>query len=269
MMSSSMSTERDAPRRGARLVAYGLWQMRDYLVDRGAPTFIVLTLFGYLGLPRADAALVPRSLILQHGGREAARLAMLHDFSAIFLANFLGVVCFLGALFAMNGIVANDRKQGFFRFLFAKPIAPSAYYGQAFLLHWIGFLAVATILALIYGAFVVPVLSVPLFTVLALMFLCYAGIAFTLSAAARWDWLSLVLVTLVATYLWDRFGASRHPLAKLVYLFPPLNRTAEVYGAAAQGVAPPWHTLAWLAGYGAVCFVIGLLVLRFRRLAII
>jgi hypothetical protein len=275
MINAGIEGDGRTVRRGARLRAYGLWQLRDYLMDRGAPTVIVLALFGYLTLAPVVArfrgggdVLSPRSMA-GPGAGEAARLAALHDVSAVFLANFLGVVCFLGALFAMNGIVGNDRKQGFYRFLFAKPVAPQAYYGQAFVLHWVGFLAVVTLLALLYGAFVVPVLSMSLFTVLALMFLCYAGIAFVLSAVARWDWLSLVSVTVAATYLWNRFGASEQPLAKLVYLLPPLHRTSEVYSAAAKGMALPWHSLAWLAGYGAVCFVIGLMVLRYRRLAII
>jgi hypothetical protein len=42
-----------------------------------------------------------------------------------------------------------------------------------------------------------------------------------------------------------------------------------VYEAVASGRPLPWDLLAWFAGYGAVCFVIGLVVLRHRRLAII
>jgi hypothetical protein len=55
----------------------------------------------------------------------------------------------------------------------------------------------------------------------------------------------------------------------LLYLLPPLNRTAEVYTAVAKGDALPWHLLQWFGGYGAACFLIGLIVLRYRRLAII
>ena len=43
----------DAPvtrRRHARVGAYALWQLRDYVKDRGIPTFIVALLSGYLGL---------------------------------------------------------------------------------------------------------------------------------------------------------------------------------------------------------------------------
>jgi hypothetical protein len=269
-------------RRG-RLGAYGFWQLRDYLLDRGAPTFIVATLFGYLGLAPLLARMpkvtdpIPPGLLQRFGSPEAAHAAMMGEFNFGFLRGFLGTLIFLGALFAMNGIVANDRKLGYYRFLFAKPVAPPRYYGQAFMIHWAGFIGVMTLLGAIYGAFVWPVLSVRLMSVVALMFLCYAGIAFVLSAAARWDWLSLVAVSVAATYLWTRYESSTHPLAKLLYLLPPLHKTDEVYASVsgsqifASGAPPtlPWTTLWWLAGYGAACFVLGLIVLRHRRLAIV
>lgn len=257
----------------ARLGAYAPWQLRDYLMDRGAPTALVSALFGYLGLGTILSMVSVRVAhlspgeVAQRGGAEAARAAIVHELSATFLDNFLGVVVFLGALFAMNGIVANDRKQGFYRFLFAKPMSPMRYYGQAFVVHWAGFALVVALLAAVYSLLVTPV-SPLVVGVLLLMFLCYAGVAFALSAAARWDWLSLVTFTVFATYAWQRWGASRHAAATLLYLLPPLDRTGRVYTALARGTEVPWTLVAWLAGYGAACWVIGLLVLRVRRLAI-
>jgi hypothetical protein len=258
----------------ARLGAYGTWQMRDYLIDRGAPTVIVGALFGYMvgGPMFAELKMqLERSpdAVARLGGMEAARTVMISDRTVTFLIMVLGNLVFLGALFAMNGIVANDRKQGYYRFLFSKPLAPQRYYGQAFVLHWAGFLLILTLLGLLFQALVGPVLTVPLYAASGLMYLCYAGIAFALSAAARWDWLSLVAVTVAANYLWLRYGESQSALTALLYLFPPIHRTSEVYTAVARGVALPWHLLAWFAAYGAASFVIGLVVLRYRRLAII
>jgi hypothetical protein len=270
-------------RRRARVGAYALWQARDYLKDRGVPTFIVALLSGYLGLSpiiermptRADP--VPAGLLARFGSADAVYAARMMEFNHAFLRGILGTIVFVGALFAMNGIVANDRKQGFYRFLFAKPMTPSRYYGQAFFVHWAGFVAVMIVLGLVYGALIWPVLSRPLLVVITLMFVAYAGIAFLLSAAARWDWMSLVAVTVAATFLWGRYGESTHPLARLLFLLPPLHRADEVY-ASVSGVplyasgAPiviPWPILAWLVGYGAACFAAGLVVLRYRRLAIV
>jgi hypothetical protein len=209
------------------------------------------------------------SAVARAGGAAAARASSVAELTTMLIVALLGNLVFLGALFAMNGIVANDRKQGFYRFLFSKPLSPDRYYGQAFVLHWVGFLLTVTLLGLLYQGLIGPVLTVPLYVAVALMYLCYAGIAFALSAAARWDWLSLVAVTVAANYLWLRYGESTGVAAKLLYLFPPLHRAPAVYEAVATGSPLPWELLAWFAGYGVVCFAIGLVVLRHRRLAII
>ena len=267
----------------ARAGAYALWQLRDYFKDRGVPTLIVATLSAYLGLnpilermPRLGDP-VPARLLERFGTVEAVYAARMAEFNFMFLRSILGTLVFLGALFAMNGIVANDRKQGFFRFLFAKPVSPSRYYGQAFFVHWFGYMMVMALLGVLYGFVVWPVLTQPLLLVIALMFVAYSGIAFLLSAAARWDWMSLVAVSILATFAWTRFGESTHPLAKLVYLLPPLHRSDEVYAAvsgtpimaAGPPQAIPWPILGWLAGYGVACYLAGLVVLRHRRLAIV
>ena len=261
------------PRGGVAL--YGLWQLRDFFVERGLPTFIISGLLGYLtaapmlpALHRNIASLPPR-LVAKWGGADAATAVLMQDFNTLFLRNFLGAVVFLGALLAMNGIVANDRKQGHYRFLFTKPVAPWFYYGQAFLIHWVGYLCIMTLLALLYGLLIWPVLSIPLVVVLALMFLVYAGIMFVLSAAARWDWLSLVTVAVAATFFWGRYRDSTSAAAVLLYLLPPLDRTAEVYLALAKGDPVPWPLVEWFAGYGVACYLLGLIVLRYRRLAIV
>lgn len=258
------------PRRRARMGRYALWQMRDYFFERGVPTMLVAGLFGFLGampLRALREEAVPRAMVLKHGSVEAAREVMMADASMMFLRSFIGSIVFLGALFAMNGLVSNDRKHGFYKFLFAKPVTPERYYGQAFVVHGVGYLVAIVLLALLWGLFVAPVLSVKLIVAMWLVYLCYAGIAFFLTAAAKWDWLSLVAVALLSTVMWDKFGSSTSPFAKLLYLLPPLPRVDSVYAAVAQSLPLPWNTLAWLAGYGVACFIAALVVLRHRRLA--
>jgi len=266
-----------APRR-SRIGTYALWQLRDYFKDRGLPTVIIAVLFGYLSLMPLLAAsgVTHAKLNSAFEGDRAMALTELAQVTSAFIHGFLGTLVFLAALFAMNGIVANDRKLGFYRFLFAKPVSPMRYYGQAFFVHWAGFLGVITLLGLLYQLTLGPVLTWPLLLVVSTTFFCYAAIAFLLSAAARWDWLSLVAVSVAATFLWGMYGRSTHPAAKLLYLLPPLHRTDELYRYVA-GVdltatsAPlfPSTLLLWFAGYGAASFVLGLVVLRFRRLAIV
>ena len=137
------------------------------------------------------------------------------------------------------------------------------------MIHWAGFIGIMALLGVVYGILVWPVLSVSLLVAIALMFLTYGGITFALSAAARWDWLSLVTVTVAASYFWDRYKDSTSPLAALLYLLPPLHRTSDVYNAVAKGETLPWPLLQWFAGYGIACYLLGLVVLHRRRLAIV
>lgn len=261
------------PRR-SNMGRYGLWQMRDYFMDRGFLTLILVAALGYAQAFQMTqmrdyrlGTLAPRE-IAQYGTREAAKAAISREMVSGFVARFAGTVVFLSVLIAMHGFAANDRKMGYYRFLFAKPVAPVRYYGQAFGLHIIGFAFVFTALALFFGALVAPVLTVPLFTVAVLMFFFYASIAFVFSAATPVDWLPLIAITVASDLLWTRYESSPSVFAKALYILPPLHKTAQVYSAAATGSALPWSTLGWFAGYGAVCLCAALVVLHRRRLAV-
>lgn len=261
-----------SPRR-ARLGRYSFWQVRDYVYNRGLPTVIVALLLGYLGVSsvlarlRLPDALSPQLLDTYGGNADAARAALRHELSMGFMSSFLGTFAFLGALFAINGIVSNDRKLGFYRFLFAKPVMPAAYYGSEFVVNGLCFMTISVAIALLYGSIVEPVLSASFLIAVASGYLCYAGLGFALSALSRWDWLSLVAVAGAADLLWTLYGRSSSPLAVLLRLFPPVNRTSAIYSAAASGMPLPWQSVLWLAGYGAIAFIAGLAILRHRRLA--
>ncbi|CAN5130768.1 hypothetical protein BH09GEM1_BH09GEM1_13610 [soil metagenome] len=274
----TMPSERSttaARRKHARVARYGQWQLRDFFFDRGLPLVLIGGLLGFLTVAPMLPALhrnletLPPRLIDKWGGMQGATAMLMKDFNETFLRSFLSFMVFIGAVLAMNGIVANDRKHGYYRFLFTKPLAPWRYYGQAFLIHTVGFVAIMSLLGAAYGVLVWPILSVRLLFVLALMFVMYAGITFLLSAAARWDWLSLVTVTVAAQFFWDKYKESPAVLAKLLYLLPPVHRTPEVYNALAKAEPLPWPLVEWYAGYGIVCFIGGLIVLRYRRLAIV
>jgi len=260
-----------APRRRARLGRYSLWQLRDYAFNRGMPTLIVALLFSVLIVVMSDerspTGAAMADMIHRYGSVAAARAAMRHDLSVAFISNFLGAYLFVGAMFATNGIVANDRKFGFYRFLFAKPVAPSAYYGAEFVVNALAFVALTAALALVYGAAVEPVLSPAFIVTVAAVYLCYAGLGFALSAISRWDWLSLVAVAAAADILWKFYGSSASPFAWLLRLLPPVHRTPDAYSAVARGMPIPWQSVLWLAGYGAIAFIAGLAILRHRRLA--
>lgn len=261
-----------ASARQASLARYALWQARDYALQRGLPTVAIAGLVGVLAaLPiRAMYApdyAVPGYVVRQQGSVDAARHLLVAQASAAFLRQTIGSLVFLGALLAMNGLVSNDRRMGYYRFLFTKPLSPARYYGQAFVVHGVGFLLTVALLGAAWAAFVAPLPGAALFAAVVSVYLCYAGIAFLLTASVRWDWLSLVVVALASTFAWGRWGQSDAPVARLVYLLPPLTRVDEIYDALAHRAPLPLALLAWLGGYGLACWLAGLVVLHWRRLA--
>jgi hypothetical protein len=107
-----------------------------------------------------------------------------------------------------------------------------------------------------------------LLLVVALMYVAYGGIGFLLSAAWRFDWLSLVTVLLVANVGWSVWGNSSGAKYYLLHLLPPVHKAASIYALVASDVVRPlpWDAIWWLGGYGLVCFLLGMLVVRKRPL---
>lgn len=278
LVSTPGMPQREQPPRRAQMLRYASWQLRDYLFERGMPTMALAALFTFPGVMGVRAVMgrfaehslsVRPSAIIRYGSLTAAQHAQLNEMSLGFIRSIIGMVVFLGALLAVQGLASNDRKNGYFRFLFAKPVTPERYYGQGFLVHWLGFLLALVLLLLLWGWLALPVISARLLLAAGLLWLCYAGIGFLLTAASRWDWLILAAAAIVSNALWTKYGDSASVFAKLLYLLPPLTKVDSVYAAATstQPVDMPWATIAWLAGYGAVCYVAGLVVLHHRRLA--
>ena len=245
-----------APRRRARLGRYSLWHLRDYLRDKGIATVITVALIGYLTqgpLTRARAFGVAESL--------AAQLA---DQAFIVSMRYLALI---GVLFATNGIIADDRRFGYYRLLFAKPVNVVQYYAQKFGVYGLGFLAVSAMLLALYGLTVEPFFPAAFLPALALVYVALGGIGFLVSAAFRFDWLSLAVVVGASEVLWMLHGESVGWRAVLLRLLPPVHRLDGVYHAVRVGGALPVADLAWLVSYGLTCMLLGLVIVRRRSLA--
>jgi len=180
----------------------------------------------------------------------------------------LGSLLLLGTLFATNGIVANDRKMGYYRFYFAKPVSAPRFYTNAFIANGAGLLLVSLILVAGFAVTIRPVFSVSFLPVVAAIYVGYGGVGFLLSTIWRFDWLSLVTVAVVSSVAWAMWGEEPGIKGWVVHLLPPMHRASQLYAYVA-GVTPsfPWVTQLWLTGYGALCFAIGLVVLRTRSLS--
>jgi hypothetical protein len=250
----------DARDRRARLLDYAPWMFRDYATNQGPSTGIVVVLIGVMSLLPAMQA---------GGAEEAVRLGRVPpQLAETMLRAIVPPLVFLGTFFATNGIIANDRKLGYYRFLFSKPVSPPAYYATTFAIYGLGLVVVSAALLGLWSLAVRPMFPLTLLAVVALMYIAYGGIGFLLSAAWRFDWLSLVTVLLVANVGWSVWGSSSGLRYYLLHLLPPVHRAADVYALVANPEVRrvPWESIAWLGGYGLLCFVLGLIVVRRRPL---
>jgi ABC-type transport system involved in multi-copper enzyme maturation permease subunit len=241
--------------RGAGLGRYALWHLRDYLRDKGVATVITLSLIGYLNQ-------VPISRARSLGMRDDL-VAQISDQAFV---SGLRLLAFLGVLFATNGIVADDRRNGYYKLLFSKPVSIVGYYTQKFVVYGLGFLTVAALLLTVYWLTVEPFFRPALLPALALVYVALGGIGFLLSAAWRFDWLSLAAVVGLSDILWILFADAGGWRAKAVRVLPPVHLLDNVYVALRHGQPLPASDLAWLAGYGLGCFLLGLVVIRRRPL---
>ncbi|MDB4907334.1 MAG: hypothetical protein JWO05_2118 [Gemmatimonadetes bacterium] len=252
-----------ASSRPARLGRYSLWMFRDYVLNQGPATILVVGLLAYV-------TIAPAKAMMQASPRAPQGM---HEWSPLMLAqmlrSLLGTFVFLATLFATNGLISNDKKLGYYRFLFAKPVSAPTYYATAFLANGVGVMLVAGILYTTWCVATGWTWFPWLFPMIALMYLAYGGIAFLLSAITRFDWLSLVSVLFAANIVWDLWGPDATGWRWFVQrLLPPANKTTAIYSFATSHFAQAdWKAMVWLGGYGALCFVLGLLWLRKRPLA--
>ena len=243
--------------RRARLMAYVPWMLRDYLTNQGPATLIVVLLIGYMSLmPVLDG---PLDIPLGDVPAEMAHRILLA---------ILPAFAFLGPFFATNGIIANDRKFSYYRFLFSKPLSPISYYVTTFVVYGAGVFIVTFLLMGVWALAVRPMFPGTLLLVVAIMYMAFGGIGFLLSAAWRFDWLSLVTVLLVASVAWEQWGDVQGALRLPLYLLPQVHRASDVYAMVVPrpGSSIPLASILWLGGYGFVCFLLGMVVIRKRPL---
>lgn len=247
------AAEHAAPQR-ARLLAYSRFQLRDFLLTKGLGTVLLMALMLFtVYMPfRTARSADPEGVLalVAPAFKEVMRLYVT-----------------LGVLFATNGIVAEDRKFGFYRFYFAKPVGVVAFYAQKFATHLIGHLLIGTVLVGAFSVLFAPLWIPAYWPVLALLFVALGGIGFLLSAVTTVDWVSLVGVYFIAEVGWSLYGTSGDWREALVHLLPPVHRIGEVIHAVVHRDPLPGRLLLWLTAYGAACFVLGLVVLARRRLA--
>ncbi|MEP6690574.1 MAG: hypothetical protein ABJD07_05420 [Gemmatimonadaceae bacterium] len=233
---------------------YLRWHAADFIVERGLPLLIVNTLF---------VVQLAVMLRVKAGDGPVDRAA-----ATIVLSSLLGVVGFTGAMIAVNGIVSNDRKHGYFRFLFAKPVSVAAYYALAFVVSAAGMLVCGAAFLGGFARYVAPVVAPGALLFLMMYFVAVGGLGFLLSVVTRYDWIALGAIWVATQLARDAFPAERYAAAKaLLLLLPPTHLVQPMSLAVLRGEHVGALDGIWLVGYGVAAFVLGVILVRRRSLA--
>ncbi len=241
----------------ANLTAYSLWQVSDYVTQRGILSFVVGLM---VGAP-------VRFMIagLQRSGAAPERIQSATNQLAAGAAATLGVLI---VLLAVQRSVSGDRADGYYRFYFSKPVPVWTFYLQRYVAFGAGLLVMVALLLLVGLLSGVPVHVGGALGYFLILYLAFGGIGFLCSAVTRYDWSALAVIwfgaLLLRTMYAQQANGWRHWLAAIL---PRVELMDGVRGALFDGVAPSTYDVAWLVGYGVVCLVLGLVIIQRRPLA--
>lgn len=232
------------------LTRYAWWQLRDFARDRGVALVIV-------GIAMGATIVGPMRAMGEITDERAKQV----------LEIILSQVAFITSFIALNGIVSNDRKAGYYRFLFSKPVSIPAYYGQQFIVYLVGYLIVNLLLLGVFAIFARPISPVAPLAVSALVFLSFGGIAFLISSLFRYDWPILAAIFVGSSIFQSMWAAQEGWRRMVLSVLPPLYKLNGAMFDILRSGTMDGKTLLWLLGYSAICLGAGLYVLRRRPFA--
>jgi len=236
---------------GGRLAKYALWQFRDFATEKGISLLIIGLLLGFVQL-------LPFRL---PGSPELTTERITRIIGT--LAN---TILLIWVFITVNGIISNDRKLGYYRFLFAKPVRPIQYYGQLWLVYLLGLL---TALALVSGLFVVfvgrfNVWNLALYATL--LYISLGGIGFFVSAITKHELPVLAGIWLGSSVLRAMYGNDTGWKNRALDLLPPVHIMDGVAVSLMTTGTADLGRVVWIVGYGLLFVGLGLVVLHRRPL---
>ena len=253
------ATSIEAPAGG--LGRYARWQLKDFLTQK-APILGVLAILLMYPLVAGFFNVSPQ---FENFAREMKDK---------WLYVMTGILTPLGTLLATRGIVAEDRQQGYHRFLFAKPVRLMRYYAQQFAVNFAGVMSVIAAVAVLYSLVIAPVSLLPALVPAAVFFVLFGGVTFLFSTLSRLDWvwtLGSVAATAWTMYLVDqKHWTFLKPLKALLL---PLESFGEMvvewlkftdlrFGEGS--LLSALGSTAWPLAYGLGAFALGLVILKKR-----
>ncbi len=227
------------------LLRYFPRQLRDLLLTRGAAMLVVGVVFS-LPLWLAQTA-IPEA-----------------NAQAVLRQTLEGMTLFL-TMIATYGIVGEDVRRGYYRFLFSKPISPIQYSVQAMVAAFLVFVIAQFLLIGVFAMVVEPVWPDGALRETAAAFVLLGSMIFALSRVTRMDWLIALTIFIFGNLVRVWYPPAESFLGKLLNVVFPPNHLLE------PALFPPhaidWSNVAWVAGYSVACIVIGLSLVRFIPLS--
>ena len=248
-----------------RLLRYARWQVAEFVQHRLALPLILLAFVA--GLPTYLMTKNTPPGWMQ--GPQGINLAKQMFASSITL--FLP----LGAFVASVGVISADRQQGYFRFLFSKPVNVLAYYAQTYVLHAIVFVAAFGAIVWGYGSYTVHFSVHRSMEAALLTFVLIGGLGLLFGAITRFDAATLI-VTYMAGLVLQQLMAAPNPLpngglpgwlAATGKSLPPALKLDALRDHLYAGQPLDQPQLWYVLGYGGVAALIGFILLRRLPLA--
>jgi ABC-type transport system involved in multi-copper enzyme maturation permease subunit len=181
----------------------------------------------------------------------------------------------LGAFVAAVGVISADRQQGYFRFLFSKPVNVLAYYAQTYIVHAVLFVLMFGVIVWGFGGYTVHFSVHRSMEAAVLTFVLIGGIGLLLGALTRYDGAALIAIYVLALMLQQLMAAQNGLkngglpdwLATISKGLPPVGKLDHLrdhlYAGTAIDMPELWHVL----GYGGGAALIGFILLRRLPLA--
>jgi hypothetical protein len=238
----------------ARLVRYSRELARDFLVERGIAILLILGIFTYAhSVASADewaafAAPASRQTLTR------------------FAAKFASSNLLLVALIAYTGLVANDRKAGYTRFLFAKPLDPVAYYVAKYLVHGGMLLACFGVWALVMAVSRQGFDPIPLALTAGVRLFLFAGMLVLASAVGRLEFVWFG-VAYIGGFVLRLLASSWHWPESVAHYVAPWTALDRFDMAVQAGRRVTMLEAGYPVAYGLICLAVAMFVVRRRPLA--
>ena len=248
-----------------RLLRYSRYQLPDFVIHRLTLPLILL----------AFAAGLPTYLMTKNTPPGWMQSPQGINLAKQMFSQSITLYLPLGAFVGAVGVISMDRQQGYFRFLFSKPVNVLLYYAQTYLLHAIVYVAVFGLVVWAFGAYTIHFSIHRSMEAAVLTFVLIGGLGLLFGALTRYDGagliavyvLALILQQLMATPNGLQGGGLPQWLVYVAKALPPAQKLDalrnHLYAGEALDMAQLWHVL----GYGAGAAVLGFILLRRLPLA--